>query len=616
MGIISSVIDFFTPHATLGNESDIWGTAGDDYLTGTDSGELIVGLDGSDWLRGFGGNDTLDGGAGNDKLEGGSGNDKLYGGAGSDTASYFNSSHGIDANTSFGTAVTYGAGYAESDTLDSIENLIGSFYDDRLQGGDDVNDIDGVAGNDYINGWGGNDNLVGGFGNDLMVGGTGDDTVSGGFGNDTLYGSLGIDTADYSYSYQGVRVNLLTGQGAAINQALGADIDYLNGFENIRGSFYGDVLSGNDGANLIDGQSGNDQINGRGGADKLYGGDGDDVLDGGLGGDTIAGGSGIDTLVFRTSTTVVSVNLNAGYGNVGEASGDQYSGIENLEGTNFAAGDSLIGNKASNIIWGLAGNDVLQGMDGNDILLGDEGIDFIDGGAGNDEIYGGEGANMLFGGDGIDTVNFAPGFGGIGPVGPGVTADLTAGTVSGLGMDGTTLSGFENMKGTAFNDRLLGDNGNNIIRGFTNQDALAGRGGNDVLVGDTGNDILTGGTGDDLLFGGNGFDKLNGGTGADGFLFTAITDSGTASGTADLISDFEDGLDKIDLSLIDANAATAGVDEAFTLVSAFTGVAGQMVITLGATVTTVQLDNTGDGTADMMIELSGQHALAVGDLYL
>jgi Ca2+-binding RTX toxin-like protein len=64
------------------------------------------------------------------------------------------------------------------DTLSSIENLIGSDFDDRLTGGDAANVLRGLAGNDTLLGGDGDDILIGGGGRDALDGGDGFDFVS------------------------------------------------------------------------------------------------------------------------------------------------------------------------------------------------------------------------------------------------------------------------------------------------------------------------------------------------------------------------------------------------------------------------------------------------------
>jgi serralysin len=87
--------------------------------------------------------------------------------------------------------VTGGSG---TDTLISIENAIGSAYNDTLVGDAGNNSLAGGAGNDNLTGGAGNDTLDGGAGNDTLNGGLGNDVLRGGDGNDTLTGGAGQDT--------------------------------------------------------------------------------------------------------------------------------------------------------------------------------------------------------------------------------------------------------------------------------------------------------------------------------------------------------------------------------------------------------------------------------------
>ncbi len=86
--------------------------------------------------------------------------------------------------------------------------------------------------------------------------------------------------------------------------------------------------------------------------------------------------------------------------------------------------------------------------------------------------------------------------------------------------------------------------------------------GNDIIDGGAGNDVLAGDKGTDRLTGGKGADVLIGGEGADRFLFKSIGDSPFSDKYRDMITDFTQGLDKIDLSAIDANVKAKG-DQAF-----------------------------------------------------
>ena len=107
------------------------------------------------------------------------------------------------------------------------------------------------------------------------------------------------------------------------------------------------------------------------------------------------------------------------------------------------------------------------------------------------------------------------------------------------------LSGDDTLSGGTGMDNLHGGKGNDLLSGGSENDNLAGEAGNDSLEGGDGHDVLRGGDGNDLLIGGAGNDNLYGGAGADTFRFVTPDDS--LFGSADIIFDFEHGVDKIDL---------------------------------------------------------------------
>jgi hypothetical protein len=84
---------------------------------------------------------------------------------------------------------------------------------------------------------------------------------------------------------------------------------------------------------------------------------------------------------------------------------------------------------------------------------------------------------------------------------------------------------------------------------------------NEILQGGPGNDTLTGDGENNTLIGEAGQDTMTGAGGADTFSFGSTGDSTTSTGTADLINGFDDDVDKIDLSSIDANATLADDQE-------------------------------------------------------
>ncbi|NML18906.1 M10 family metallopeptidase C-terminal domain-containing protein [Azohydromonas caseinilytica] len=165
--------------------------------------------------------------------------------------------------------------------------------------------------------------------------------------------------------------------------------------------------------------------------------------------------------------------------------------------------------------------------------------------------------------------------------------------------------GASTIQGLAGDDQLRGEGGNDSVYGGTGSDALYGGAGADLLQGDEGSDVLTGGAGKDMLTGGEGSDR---------FVFQYTSDSGPSAATRDVITDFVQGEDRIDLSALDANTATYA-REAFSVVidaaAAFTA-AGQLRLGDG-----VLWGNTdADADAEFAIELVGVTRLDLSDFVL
>src|SRR5262249_52349305 len=109
---------------------------------------------------------------------------------------------------------------------------------------------------------------------------------------------------------------------------------------------------------------------------------------------------------------------------------------------------NFVGSTGADAFIGYTHNDTLSGGAGNDTLSGGDGDDSIDGGASND---------TLDGGNGIDTADYTS-------AASAVTVSLlltTAQNTLGAGTD--TLSGFENLTGSAFDDTLTGNNDVNVV---------------------------------------------------------------------------------------------------------------------------------------------------------
>lgn len=188
--------------------------------------------------------------------------------------------------------------------------------------------------------------------------------------------------------------------------------------------------------------------------------------------------------------------------------------------------NKIRGNGKDNTLTGTDGVDVILGNGGNDLLFGLAGDDTLEGGDGNDTLEGGAGADLLDGGLDVDTASYESSA-------AGVTVNLVTGTGTGGDAEGDTLTGIENLTGSAFADVLTGDADANVISGGD---------GDDTVDGGAGDDVIDGGAGADDISGGAGNDVLTGSTGADLFRFfpLALTPEGS-----DTITDFEAGVDQI-----------------------------------------------------------------------
>jgi Ca2+-binding RTX toxin-like protein len=214
----------------------------------------------------------------------------------------------------------------------------------------------------------------------------------------------------------------------------------------------------------------------------VYGFAGNDILRGGVNADSLDGGLGIDTVDYSASAAWVQADLNLATAQIGGGAGndaldDVLAGIENLTGSSWD--DSLTGDGLANILAGRAGNDTIIGGAGNDTLHGGAGTDSMDGGAGTDML------------DYSDSSAW-------------IQVDLTLATAQvggGAGNDalGDTLTGIENVTGSAYDDVITGSTASNLLIGLDGNDTLSGGNGNDTLIGGAGTDSLSGGANTDMV---------------------------------------------------------------------------------------------------------------------
>lgn len=242
------------------------------------------------------------------------------------------------------------------------------------------------------------------------------------------------------------------------------------------------TYAGTAGVDYIFGSALDDKLSSSAGDDGIDGGGGNDWLNGGKGADHLEGGAGSDTASYTGATSAVVARLYNGLLGDGDAAGDRYVSIENLEGSFY--GDHLYGDDLGNTLWGREGADTLFGRKGSDLLVG------------------GKGADLLFGESGQDTASYAD-------ASSAVIASLMTGSGSLGDALGDEYTSIEALTGSQFDDALTGNADANTLRGGSGGDNLRGLAGSDTLLGGGGDDLLAGGGGGDLLNGGFGQDTAS-----------------------------------------------------------------------------------------------------------
>ncbi|WP_448267741.1 beta strand repeat-containing protein [Nostoc sp. DSM 114159] len=504
----------------------------DDVINGQGGDDIIDGKSGNDLLRGGAGNNTLIGGAGNDTLDAeySTGDNTLNGGTGNDTFSAIGSSgnnllFGGDGNDSVDFSGQDNL-YFYSDDFHSTGNntLYGGAGDDTLNAGGSTGDnlLSGGDGNDSLDIFGlyfsisdmggessydsrptGNNTLNGGVGDDILraSGSRGDNLLSGGDGNDYL--DVSGSTYSYRYSTESRSTGNNTLNGGSGNDTLtasGSKGDNLlsggdgNDSLDLSGAFENDFQykdSRSTGNNTLNGGAGDDTLRAGGstGDNLLSGGDGNDYLDisgeysyrsaydffdsRSIGNNTLNGGSGNDTLGASGSTGDNLLDggtgddlLFADYKIATGAIATTFNATTNIG--SITAGTSRVNYKSIERlnISGTAFDDSIAGNSGNDTLSGGNG--------GKDTIDGGKGDDLLR----VDYTNAT------GAIATTFNATTNIGSITA----GTSQVNYKNIErlnilGTAFDDNIVGNSGNDTLS--------TGSGGKDTIDGGKGNDLLS-----------------------------------------------------------------------------------------------------------------------------
>jgi Ca2+-binding RTX toxin-like protein len=232
-----------------GNDS-LNGSAGADAMDGQRGNDTLVGGGGDDLLYGRGGSDSLSGGDGDDTLNGGKGTNHLDGDAGNDTfvfgggADTVIGGDGIDT-LSFANATGPVSGddtgtFTVNDVIQvdaQVENVIGSNYNDSLEGFGFDSTVHGGNGDDVLFSDQPFSFLFGDAGNDTLAGGqNGFVTMDGGAGNDLFFATFasdmtgGPDSDTFNINYQFEDLTGFSSDGSIIRDfEAGKDVIHLSG---------------------------------------------------------------------------------------------------------------------------------------------------------------------------------------------------------------------------------------------------------------------------------------------------------------------------------------------------------------------------------------------------
>jgi Ca2+-binding RTX toxin-like protein len=432
-----------------------------------------------------------------------------------------------------------------------------------------------------ITGTSGDDILTGTAGNDTINALAGNDALAGLSGADALNGGDGFDLANYAASPAAVTIDL----GAGTASGGDADGDVLTGIEAVRGSAFGDVITGDAGPNLLESGGGNDVIHGGAGNDILISGDrgteitptlttftGGELFPSHMDGATLLdGGPGNDTLIGGANTTYF---IHAGNGSDGIF--NYAGGIVDIDG--YAIGDVATLKAHATAGFGFIDVDLGNGEAlhfGFGPHPGERSVAELD--------------HMRFS---FTNVQASPSPG----PGPSPTPSAEGPTPTPiesrayLTPDGTgTAHGTaaaEDIFATGDGQTLIGGGGDDIfhvgtytglsiqetnpgisavdtwgnftlVDGIDNLSASGGYG--HTLTGNDGNNVITGAAGNDLINGHGGTDLLLGGGGADTFVVDEVRRFEILSRDAPHIGDFDPATDHVDLHLY---LQAAGISDA------------------------------------------------------
>jgi len=559
---------------TDGTVDGAW--AGHDVFDGF---EIVVGSNHADLFDGSAEDDDFTGNGGDDVFNGGAGSDRIvydkeqYANGGEDTHGVIVnlSDAAISADVGQGTIVVAAGtaidGFGDTDTLDSIEQIVGTNHDDHIVGNGDDNYMEGRNGNDVLvggdgrdslngddgddtlDGGEGGDNLSGWYGDDIISGGAGGDYINAGFGTDTAEGGAGSDDDGNTWDTLGFS------WGQAINPGDGLTVSFTgaDGAGTATGSFadghndegepnWGTVNTSFSGFEHVEGSSGDDSFTVAAGyvatseAARVWAdGRGTGMVD-------VSGGAGNDSFVDLVDPTgtaggSIIVSYDGDKWGTGDFDGHtwgteagEHGVVVNLSGATQTATDFDLNNGGPTVdievgaqqsfdLFGdtdsFAGVQAVWLTDADDWFWGDDTLDsFVGGAAGDDHLFGGAGDDLFFGGTGADIIVGGAGHDTVrydwhGDAPMGILVNLTTSPFTFPGMYNVGAGQIRDLDGSLDSvseiEEIIGSNLNDYMVVGNQGMVLHGGGGNDTLSAGSGVDRIYGGDGDDWIGGGNHF---------------------------------------------------------------------------------------------------------------
>jgi len=477
----------------------LYGSPGEDALSGTEKDSTLYGREGNDVLSGGAEQDQLYGEAGDDTLDGGADRDWLYGGEG---------------NNSYRVATGMGLDYAMGASLAVANDTVVFAPGIRPE---DVSVQLGDASRSGQAGDVGYYNLVIGIG-----------------GNDALvvrsdsWDDLGRGALQHFRFDDGTEWTLADVIARADGGKMGWQQRYWGDSSNIVGSQADDDIYDYTGQSVtVRARGNNDNVYLEAGNDRVSAGSGDDNVYSGAGEDLVAGEAGNDSLNTGAGDDVVVFNHGDGKDTLRTGEGtDTLSFGSTVTLAMLSAALDREGRVVLLIDGGVGGSITLHNTRINDLPGDLERIQFIDT-DGKTRVFDLAGwlqanagallsattdAPLAFDGTGFELTGTVVPAGGLEAVAYAQSGDLFA---SANLANNTPSDGDDVLYGTANGDTLDAGAGNDIALGLAGNDTILGGEGNDLIHGGDGNDVLDGNAGNDVIYGGWGTDQLTGGTGND-----------------------------------------------------------------------------------------------------